>query len=113
MPTAIPHLSSLIRREDVWNFAEIEDVVDILQEQLILELVVVEEEHLIMMVRMLLKMMMVRMLLKMMMVRMLLKMMMMMSLRKSTPLVMSVLNFFKIPFRSFLQSLKLSRKCLF
>ena len=45
MPTAIPHLSSLIRREDVWNFAEIEDVVDILQEQLILELVVVEEEH--------------------------------------------------------------------
>ena len=58
MPTAIPHLSSLIRREDVWNFAEIEDVVDILQEQLILELVVVEEEHLMMMVRMLLKMMM-------------------------------------------------------
>ena len=95
MPTAIPHLSSLIRSEDVWNFAEIEDVVDILQEQLILELVVVEEEHLMMMVMMLLKM------------------MMMMSLRKSTPLVMSVLNFFRIPFRSFLQSLKLSRKCLF
>ena len=58
MPRAIPHLSSLIRSEDVWNFAEIEDVVDILQEQLILELVVVEEEHLMMMVRMLLKMMM-------------------------------------------------------
>ena len=58
MPTAIPHLSSLIRSEDVWNFAEIEDVVDILQEQLILELVVVEEEHLMMMVMMLLKMMM-------------------------------------------------------
>ena len=99
MPTAIPHLSSLIRREDVWNFAEIEDVVDILQEQLILELVVVEEEHLMMMVRMLMKMMMA--------------MMVMMSLTKSTPLVMSVLNFFRIPFRSFLQSLKLSRKCLF
>ena len=45
MPTAIPHLSSLIRSEDVWNFAEIEDVVDILQEQLILQLVVIEEEH--------------------------------------------------------------------
>ena len=58
MPSVIPHLSSLIRSEDVWNFAEIEDVVDILQEQLILELVVVEEEHLMMMVRMLLKMMM-------------------------------------------------------
>ena len=95
MATAIPHLSALVRSENVWNFAEIEDVVDILQEQLILELVVVEEEHLMMMVRMLLKM------------------MMMMSLRKSTPLVMSVLNFFRIPLRSFLQSLKLSRKCLF
>ena len=93
MATAIPHLSALIRSENVWNFAEIEDVVDILQEQLILELVVVEEEHLMMMVRMLLKM-------------------MMMSLRKSTPLVMSVLNFFRIPFRSFLQSLKLPRKCI-
>ena len=45
MPTVIPHLSSLIRSEDVWNFAEIEDVVDILQEQLILQLVVIEEEH--------------------------------------------------------------------
>ena len=31
--------------ENVWDFTKVEDVVDILQEQLILQLVVIEEEH--------------------------------------------------------------------
>ena len=31
--------------ENVWDFTKVEDVVDVLQEQLILQLVVIEEEH--------------------------------------------------------------------